>query len=167
MKLDDTANAATDQSEPVPRVVLDTNVCLDLFVFRDPRWALLLDAMRTGSIDAVTREDCRREWQIVLGYAHLPLEASGRAAVEAEFDGLIRCVPLAEFVEPSVRLPICKDSDDQKFVEAAYQVRADVLITKDKALLKLARRHERLELCAIMNPEAWVALNIALTAEPN
>ena len=30
------------------RLVLDTNVCLDLFVFRDPRWTGLLQAMRDG-----------------------------------------------------------------------------------------------------------------------
>jgi hypothetical protein len=31
---------------PVPpkRIVIDTNVCLDLFVFHDPRWAALLAA---------------------------------------------------------------------------------------------------------------------------
>ena len=36
---------------PVPpqispkRIVIDTNVCLDLFVFQDPRWASLLEAI--------------------------------------------------------------------------------------------------------------------------
>ena len=30
---------------PVKTIILDTNVCLDLFVFHDPRWAPLLDAL--------------------------------------------------------------------------------------------------------------------------
>ncbi len=48
------------------RIVIDTNVCLDLFVFRDARWAALLAALRDGTLQAVTRADCRDEWQIVL-----------------------------------------------------------------------------------------------------
>ena len=143
--------------KPVPRVVLDTNVCLDLFVFHDPRWATLLAALREGSIDAVTREDCRREWQIVLRYPHLPLDETSREASAGEFDALIRCVPLADYAEPELRLPLCKDTDDQKFLETAFQVQANVLITKDKALLKLARRSLKLGLCAILKPDAWIA----------
>ncbi len=30
------------------RMVLDTNVCLDLFVFNDARWAPLLAALESG-----------------------------------------------------------------------------------------------------------------------
>ena len=38
---------------PVPRIVLDTNVCLDLFVFRDPLCSHLLSAMQRGAVQAV------------------------------------------------------------------------------------------------------------------
>ena len=144
-----------------PRVVLDTNVCLDLFVFHDPRWALLLEALHSRAIDAVTREDCRREWQIVLTYPHLPLDADTRAASAAQFDALIRCVPLARYAAPELKLPVCKDTDDQKFVETAFQVQAATLITKDKALLKLARRSAKLGLTTIMRPEEWIAQQAA------
>jgi hypothetical protein len=47
-------------------IVIDTNVCLDLFVFRDPRWAPLLAALEAGTVRAVTRADCRDEYRIVL-----------------------------------------------------------------------------------------------------
>ena len=36
------------------------------------------------------------------------------------------------------RLPRCRDGDDQKFLEAARDARAEFLVTKDKALLGLA-----------------------------
>ena len=49
-------------------VVLDTNVLLDLFVFHDPRWQALYAALETGRVRAATREDCDREWQVVLNY---------------------------------------------------------------------------------------------------
>ncbi|MCW5605943.1 MAG: putative toxin-antitoxin system toxin component, PIN family, partial [Burkholderiales bacterium] len=39
-----------------------------------------------------------------------------------------------------VPLPVCKDPDDQKFLELARDCRADFLITKDRDLLVFARR---------------------------
>jgi len=138
------------------RIVLDTNVCLDLFVFRDPRWQNLLAALQDGSVHAVTRADCRREWQIVLGYAHLRLDEAARASCEAAFDAVIRLLPDDE-LKPlaDVRLPICRDKDDQKFLELARDAGADILITKDKALLKLARKSVKWGLFHIVAPEAW------------
>lgn len=140
----------------VSRVVLDTNVCLDLFVFRDPRCATLHAALCDGSVEAVTRDDCRREWEIVLGYRHLPLNDHSRAECAAEFDRLISYVGAAQLLARSeIRLPVCRDRDDQKFLELARDANADILITKDKALLKLARKNARLGLFRILAPESW------------
>lgn len=137
------------------RIVLDTNVCLDLFVFRDPRWTLLHDALRSGQVQAITRDDCRMEWSIVLSYPHLKLDEADRMRVSAEFDTLIHCYPIAEVNAEAAKLPVCKDKDDQKFLELSRDEKADVLITKDKALLKCARKTRRDGLFAIMTPEAW------------
>lgn len=144
------------------RIVLDTNVCLDLFVFRDPRWFQLLTALKNGEVEAITRDDCRMEWSIVLRYPHLKLDDAARAQVAAEFDALIRCTPMPELNDSATRLPICKDKDDQKFLELSRDIQADVLITKDKALLKLARKTRRDGLFAIMTPEAWTLEALAL-----
>lgn len=139
------------------RVVLDTNVCLDLFVFCDPRWHALLGALRDGSVQAVTRADCRREWQIVLGYAHLRLDDDARERCAADFDALIRLLPEDELAPlAEIRLPLCRDPDDQKFLELARDARAHTLITKDKALLKLARKTAKSGLFHIVAPEAWL-----------
>jgi len=137
-------------------IVLDTNVCLDLFVFHDPRWSLLLDAMKDGRVQAMTRADCRKEWNIVLTYPHLPLDDDARSHSAAEFDALIALTPDMPTLEDAVRLPVCSDPDDQKFLELARDVGARVLITKDKALLKLARKTARAGLFSIMLPEAWL-----------
>ncbi|MDY7578559.1 putative toxin-antitoxin system toxin component, PIN family [Herbaspirillum sp. RTI4] len=134
-------------------VVLDTNVCLDLFVFYDPRWAALLAALRNGTLQAITREDCRREWQLVLNYKHLPPSAL-LPATQTDFDALIPCLPMP-VSECDIRLPVCSDPDDQKFLELAYQSGAQYLITKDKALLKCAGKARRSGLFAIIPPQAW------------
>jgi putative PIN family toxin of toxin-antitoxin system len=137
------------------RVVLDTNVCLDLFVFRDPRWTALHEALCTGAIEAVTRDDCRTEWQLVLHYPHLKLDETRREQVAREFDALIRPHHCADEQMETVALPICKDKDDQKFLELARDAQAALLLTKDKALLKLAGKARRNGLFAIMTPDAW------------
>ncbi|CDG82764.1 putative toxin-antitoxin system toxin component, PIN family [Janthinobacterium agaricidamnosum] len=139
---------------PAPqKIVLDTNVCLDLFVFRDPRWAALLAALESGAVQAITREDCRMEYLVVLHYPHLPLDEASRAVSAARFDALITLVapPVS-----GIRLPVCTDKDDQKFLELARDASADILITKDKALLKLARKTAKAGLFKIMVPEAWL-----------
>jgi len=138
------------------RVVLDTNVCLDLFVFRDARWNVLLAALREGRLEAVTRNDCRDEWLAVLEYPHLPLDADSRPQAMQAFDALIACIDTSELrPRMEVRLPLCSDPDDQKFLEVARDSAANVLITKDKALLKLARKTARAGLFSIITPEAW------------
>jgi predicted nucleic acid-binding protein len=134
------------------RIIIDTNVCLDLFVFHDPRWGTLLQALESGGVQAVTRNDCRTEWLKVLEYRHLPLDADTRALAIARFDRLIvRLQP----APGSVPLPLCKDPDDQKFLELARDAGAALLITKDKALLKLAKRTARAGLFDIIRPEQW------------
>ena len=141
------------------RIVVDTNVCLDLFMFRDQRWQLLVDGLKRGEIEAVTSASCRMEFMLVLAYEKMQLSTESQAAIMQEFDQLIRMVELP--TEPSathvIKLPLCKDRDDQKFLELAYASQADILITKDKALLKLARKTIRLQLFRIFSPESWLA----------
>ncbi len=140
---------------PPKRIVIDTNVCLDLFVFHDPRWAGLLAALESGQVEAVTRADCRMEYQVVLNYAHLPLDAVSRPISSAQFDALITLT--APEPRSGTRLPVCTDKDDQKFLELARDAQVDFLITKDKALLKLARKTVKLGLFGIILPEKWLA----------
>jgi putative PIN family toxin of toxin-antitoxin system len=141
---------------PVPRIVLDTNVCLDLFVFRDPRCAHLLAALHSGAVQAVTRDDCRAEWQRVLHYPQLPIDDDTRPAISAAFDALTPCLPPAAWADSDeVRLPRCADPDDQKFMELALLAQASWLLSKDHELLKLDSRMRHAGLFPILLPQAW------------
>lgn len=145
-----------------PRLVLDTNVCLDLFVFADPRVAALDAALRAGTAVAVTREDCRAEWLRVLRYRQLGLDDAACARHEAAFDArIVRLHAPEPAARGEVRLPRCKDRDDQKFLELAWDARATALITRDDALLALARRTRRDGLFDILTPHAWSATSLA------
>lgn len=139
------------------RVVIDTNVCLDLFVYRDAASEPLMHALRSGRVLAVTRADCRDEWQRVLHYPQIGLDEARRRNACAEYDACFGELP-APAREPCLHveaLPRCADPDDQKFLELALQAGADSIITKDKMLLRLHRKTRRQDLFAILTPAAW------------
>jgi len=133
-------------------VVLDTNVCLDLFVFADPRCADLASALASGAAEAVTTADCRDEWLAVLEYPQLALDTFVRERAVRAFDARVRTLPT---VCAAVALPRCADRDDQKFLALAAAAGARWLLSRDNALLKLGRRTLRDAGFAILTPEQW------------
>lgn len=140
--------------QTVPRVVLDTNVCLDLFLFRDPRVAALRAALQAGQLQAVTDAACREEWLRVLQYPQLALDEAAQAGAAAAFDAIVECVSLAaQAALPP--LPRCGDPDDQKFLELARDAGARWLVSRDDELLRLGRRTRRDGLFGIIEPQAW------------
>ncbi|MFC5577447.1 putative toxin-antitoxin system toxin component, PIN family [Lysobacter niabensis] len=146
-------------SGSIPRIVLDTNVCLDLFVFDDPRTARLRDAMRSGEIEAMTDAPCREEWRRVLAYPALALAETRQSAALAEFDRLTTSCDEGALATPADarRLPRCRDPDDQKFLELALRSGARWLLTRDDHLLALGRRTTREGWFAILTPQEWTA----------
>ncbi|MET0332219.1 MAG: PIN domain-containing protein [Dyella sp.] len=136
------------------RLVLDTNVCLDLFVFDDPRCAGLRAALAQGMAIAFSDSPCRDEWLRVLTYPVLALPAPRRAQAVLDYDATL--VPWsAPRTGAEVALPRCPDADDQKFLELAHAVRADALLSRDRALLGLAARVRRRGLFRIALPQDW------------
>ena len=123
------------------RLVLDTNIWLDWLVFDDPGVAPLRAAHAAGRAQIYIDGPCEDELRRVLAYSlrKRVLEESAQTAA------LATCRQIATHPQPDqaaakLPLPKCGDPDDQKFLELARAARADVLITKDRALLELARR---------------------------
>lgn len=126
-------------------VVLDTNIALDLLVFDDPAVQPLRQALEQGRLQWLATESTREEWRRVLDYQQIlrraPVGSALRAAALAGFDALVRLVPTA------AKAPFtCKDADDQKFIDLAVAHRA-TLLSKDAAVLCMARRLSRLGVC--------------------
>ena len=118
-------------------VVLDTNVVLDLLVFRDPGVEWIAQAIRSGAAVPVTSHDCLEELCRVLAYPQLKLDESGRLTAFECFRAQAQLVDVPATLPAP--LPQCTDPDDRKFLELAWHSNARYLITKDKALLRLAR----------------------------
>ncbi len=139
------------------RIVLDTNACLDLWVFGDPRAAALLAALQAGVLEAVTDTDCRDEWLRVLDYPRLRLSDAARVAHASAYDALVHCLPGgASPLAMDVTLPRCADPDDQKFLQLALASGARWLVSRDGDVLALGRRTRRDGLFEIVSPQAWV-----------
>lgn len=139
-----------------PRIVLDTNACLDLWLFADPRAAGLLAALQTGQLQAVTNASCRDEWQRVLHYPQLHLTAAMRQELSDIYDARVQCLP--DDTPPRralARLPRCADPDDQKFLQLALESGARWLVSRDGDVLALGRRTRRDGLFEIVSPQGW------------
>jgi len=137
------------------RVVIDTNVCLDLFVYRDPASLPLMHALQAGDVVGVTRTDCCDEWLRVLCYPQIDVDETRYREACAAYDDYLHALPTRDTTVATDALPRCSDPDDQKFLELALESGASVLVTKDKALLKLNRKTRKLGLFAILTPADW------------
>jgi predicted nucleic acid-binding protein len=89
-------------------------------------------------------------------------------SAEAQAACLAECGRIASRVEgvplPTPRaLPVCSDPDDQKFLELALACGAGLLVTKDRALLELARHKTRPVPFRIVEP-AKLGIEIAAVA---
>lgn len=142
---------------PPLRLVLDTNVWLDLLLFEDPRCAALRDGLRQRRYVALSNGACRAEWLRVLAYPGLGLDAASALRLCEDFDFIAIPVEVQARARPWPALPRCRDPDDQKFLELAQAAGADWLLTRDNALLRLANRCDRDGLFGIARPEAVVS----------
>jgi len=147
-----TAQKPSPPTARAPRLaVLDTQVVLDWMVFRDPSAARLADAIESGSLHWLTSQAMQHELEHVLdrgvAAAWMPQRAviaQTCARLARRVDGLIPPVPLLH----------CSDPDDQKFIDLALASRAHWLFTRDRALLRLARK-ARERGVVVIRPADW------------
>lgn len=129
-----------------PRLVIDTNIVLDLFVFDDAAAKPLRAALEADEVQWIATASMRIELARVLGYPQI--------APRLTFYGLSDADVLAQFdrharlVEPAPKAPVsCADPDDQGFIDLAVAHRVP-LLSKDRAVLTMKRRLERLGVVA-------------------
>ena len=149
------AAAAVVAMEAAPLLVLDTNVVLDWVAFGDARVAPIAAAIEGGRLRAATSEACLQELRRALAYASVKLDAAAQTlAFERYRAHSMRCDRAPQ--ELPAQLPRCEDPDDQKFLELAWHARAAHLLTRDKALLKLAPALARLGRFEVLAPEDYL-----------
>lgn len=128
-----------------PRIVIDTNVLLDLLFWRDPSAEPLRRALEAGAVAAVFDDEALKEAAEVLGR---PKFLAGDD--EAVFELLeawarnAQRVPEEAVAASSKTLTVrCRDPLDQKFLVLAAAAGASWLATKDKLLFKAGKKLRR------------------------
>ncbi|MGE0073447.1 MAG: putative toxin-antitoxin system toxin component, PIN family [Thiomonas sp.] len=150
LSLPDCATAA----DCAAAVVIDTQVVLDWVLFDDPRvqpWAQAIAAQRVRWIYTA---DMRAEALRVVHYPALakrfePQQAAQKLVLAFARWGRCHAAGAAQ------RRLSCADADDQMFIDLALARRAAALLSRDRAVLRLARRALELEL-RITTPEQWL-----------
>lgn len=134
--------------------MLDTNAVIDWLVFDDAAMRPIVGALDEGRWRLASDAACVEELERALGYPEFGLDAAGIAARLGRYRALARIwsdEPAAE------GLPACRDPDDQKFLDLATRCGARLLVTRDKALLRLAARLA--PRFRILTPAAFAASN--------
>ena len=139
-----------------PLTVLDTNVVLDLWLFDDPRAIPLRSALQRGRLRALVTPPMLAELVDVLQRPFALARPVSAAQVVAALHACSRLVAPARQTAPSA--PRCADADDQKFIDQAWACAVPWLLSRDRALLRLARPALSRGL-RIVTPEAWAAAN--------
>lgn len=140
------------------RLVVDTNVALDLLVFNEPAHALkiapLRQALQSGRLAWLSCAPMREELQRVLHYPKLLPRVLHYGhtpeSVLAAHDRLAQPLPT-----PPKATWTCSDPDDQVYIDLAV-AHSCVLLSKDRAVLAMRRRLARAGVCAC-TPDAFMA----------
>lgn len=156
-------------SDDRPALVLDTNTVLALWMFRDPALTTLREWIEAGNCRLFSREDALEELRQVLAYRQFGLDEVPQRSIHQTYRS-----NLTNWSDPTdgtstrelVALPNCRDTDDQKFLEIAIKAQATHLVTRDKALLKLARHRSIRNRFAILTPEHLLAAMLSVRAVP-
>ena len=124
-----------------PRLVLDTNVILDLLVFKDPAAEVVRMALDAKLVDAVRSEASMLELIDVIQRPTFRLNQEEQSIILQAWESSTRLLENAA-IEPAPFT--CRDLDDQVFINMAYSLRPALLLSKDLRVLELqaiAKRH--------------------------
>ena len=124
-----------------PRLVLDTNVILDLLVFKDPSTEPIRLALDTRQVDAVRSEASMLELIDVIQRPTFKLSREEQDSILQAWERATRLLEKTA-IEPAPFT--CRDLDDQVFINMAYSLRPALLLSKDLRVLELrsiAKRH--------------------------
>ena len=140
----------TTSAASPPVVVLDTNLVLSALVFASGRLAPLRSAWQTGRCIPLASRATASELMRVLGYPKFKLSPADRDELLADYLPYCRSVRIPARLP---KLPLCRNANDQMFIELAAVGKADWLVTGDKDLLVLAAEFNR----PIVTAEAFLA----------
>lgn len=146
----------TRQAAPaLPAIVLDTNVVLAWLLFGDPSVASLSAAITRRQVNWIATVQMRDEFADVLRRGLAAARGADPETSLVAWDAHVNHLRTPQAAPRSLALH-CADPDDQMFVDLAHAAGARWLVSRDRAVLRLARRAAAFGI-AITAPEGWSA----------
>jgi len=129
------------------RVVLDTNILLDLFYFKDKSVAYLFECLKTEQVQGFTCELIWEELAEVLARKPFNQTVEEVNFIRSNYQNLLTW-QTPQKNNSGIK---CNDPDDQIFVELAVELAPCSLITKDKDLLILQKKLQKFQVQTLKN----------------
>jgi len=146
-------SAGTHTPDNTRLAVIDSQAVLDWYYFKDPVCTHWARGLESGQWYWIASQPMRDELAHVLARGFDARCRGDAAAVLASFDHGARLLPPPVL---SLAQPLrCSDPDDQKFVDLAIATGARWLVSRDRAVLKLARRALARHGLEIVRPVDW------------
>lgn len=140
------------------RFIFDTNIWLDWFVFEqaDDSPMMCLKAFFVARPDVLVWMNAAMwdEWTDVLARKRFDVPPERQASILVATREMVEMLPNLP-PPPSFTRIRCADVDDQVFIDTALAQRVEVLLSKDKHLLRLAKR-AKTQGVTIATPEQWL-----------
>ena len=114
------------------RIVVDTNVIASA-IFFGGRPKELLEYLVSRKIEAFASPEIVEEYKDTVEYL------CSRYREKPHLLPLADVVSALRIVEPSLRIDVCRDPDDNKFIECAFEAKCIYVVSGDKDLLSLKR----------------------------
>jgi putative PIN family toxin of toxin-antitoxin system len=151
--MDSSNSVVQDRQGSAPlKVVIDTQVVMEWLVFRNSSVDPLVHAVQSGQLSWVGLAAMKAELLHVLSRGVASAYGPDLGLIDEAFAQWCRTIEREP--RPAVRL-VCRDKDDQMFIDLALSEQAAFLISRDRAVLALAKRAKRVGL-NILTPEVWL-----------
>ncbi len=139
------------------KVVIDTSVVVAALVSKKGGSYRLVSLLVDDKLENyVSREILDEYFRVLL------TKLSKLFPVEVLLEFYLLLESRSKIVDPSERFDLCRDEEDNKFLDAAYAARVDFLITLDRDLLDLRDRNLEFQIkehrLKILRPEEFLEI---------
>ena len=108
-----------------PKAVIDTNIFLSGLLNESGAPAKLIKYFQNDAFLLILSEDILKE------YTEVILEFNNNVLVEDAENLFLTIMSKAVISNPTKKYDVCRDKDDNKFIECAISAKADYIVTKN------------------------------------